>query len=120
MCCNIHSFIGFIELQSPCFHGYCVRAVLFNCVVQERRWLAGVVELHSCNTCGGVNRFPRYNHPAKLLEWRKGRCGEWANCFTLCCLALGFAARHVTDWTDHVWTEVSVCNCMRACAHEVL
>ncbi|KAF3833498.1 hypothetical protein F7725_024702 [Dissostichus mawsoni] len=37
----------------------------------------------------------RYNNPEKLLETRRGRCGEWANCFTLCCRAM-----------DHVWTEV--------------
>lgn len=74
----------------------------------ERVGLAGVTELHRCTApgCGATARFPRYNNPDTLLTWRQGRCGEWANAFTLCALALGFQARHVTDWTDHVWTEV--------------
>lgn len=47
----------------------------------------------------------RYNDPGKLLETRKGRCGEWANVFTLCCRALQLDTRLVVDWTDHVWNE---------------
>ncbi|KAJ7415446.1 Peptide-N(4)-(N-acetyl-beta-glucosaminyl)asparagine amidase [Willisornis vidua] len=73
---------------------------------EDLRWNASRVENHYCNQCQFCNRFPRYNNPEKLLETRRGRCGEWANCFTLCCRAVGFEARYVWDYTDHVWTEV--------------
>nr|CAG4641704.1 EOG090X06HD [Eurycercus lamellatus] len=73
---------------------------------EEVRFGANLVEQYRCNTCGITDRFPRYNDPEKLLETRRGRCGEWANCFTLICRALEYDARYVLDWTDHVWTEV--------------
>ncbi|KAL7747950.1 Peptide-N(4)-(N-acetyl-beta- glucosaminyl)asparagine amidase [Sorochytrium milnesiophthora] len=66
------------------------------------------IELYRCQTCGSTSRFPRFNDPVKLLETRRGRCGEYANCFTLCCRAVGLQARYVRDWTDHVWTEVYI------------
>lgn len=65
----------------------------------EMKWGANRVEDHYCSACQFSNRFPRYNNPEKLLETRCGRCGEWANCFTLCCRALGFEARYVWDYT---------------------
>ncbi|XP_073230462.1 peptide-N(4)-(N-acetyl-beta-glucosaminyl)asparagine amidase-like [Porites lutea] len=73
---------------------------------EERQWLAGRVELYKCPNCGKDERFPRYNHPRKLLETRHGRCGEIANFKALMLQSLGFEVRHVTDWTDHVWVEV--------------
>lgn len=73
---------------------------------EEQYFLASNVEVAQCSACGHQTRFPRYNDPAKLLETRTGRCGEWANCFTLLCRSLGYEARHVVDWTDHVWTEI--------------
>ncbi|XP_044746685.1 peptide-N(4)-(N-acetyl-beta-glucosaminyl)asparagine amidase isoform X2 [Coccinella septempunctata] len=64
------------------------------------------VEIFKCDVCKRETPFPRYNDVNILLETRKGRCGEWANAFTLLCRALDFDARLVVDETDHVWTEV--------------
>ncbi|KAG1139223.1 hypothetical protein G6F38_009988 [Rhizopus arrhizus] len=73
---------------------------------EDLKYGAHTIELYQCTTCRQVTRFPRYNDPGKLLETRRGRCGEWANCFALCCRAIGADARIVYDTTDHVWTEV--------------
>ena len=73
---------------------------------EEREYGASRVEGYKCKTCRIVTRFPRYNSPVKLFETRTGRCGEWANAFTALCIAMGYTARLVLDWTDHVWTEV--------------
>ncbi|GIL91490.1 hypothetical protein Vretimale_18777 [Volvox reticuliferus] len=76
-------------------------------LADERAGMAERVELHYCSACGAATRFPRYNDPGKLLQQgcRRGRCGEWANAFLLCCRAAGLTARYVSDWSDHVWTE---------------
>lgn len=44
------------------------------------------------------------------METRRGRCGEWANVFTLFCRSLEWDTRLVVDKTDHVWTEVCIKN----------
>uniref|UniRef100_A0A1I7UT52 Peptide-N(4)-(N-acetyl-beta-glucosaminyl)asparagine amidase n=1 Tax=Caenorhabditis tropicalis TaxID=1561998 RepID=A0A1I7UT52_9PELO len=64
------------------------------------------VEIFHCDKCNTEMRFPRYNNPAKLLQTRTGRCGEWANCFGLLLTALNFDTRFILDITDHVWNEV--------------
>lgn len=80
----------------------------------ERRYLAGHVELYRC-ACGTITRFPRYNHVEKLLETRTGRCGEWVQAFVLFCRALGFDTRTAMDWTDHVWAEIFIPSLNRWC-----
>ena len=74
--------------------------------LEDVMWGASRVEMYQCKLCGSEERFPRYNHPLKLLETRKGRCGEWANAITCICTVLGYEARLVLDLTDHVWTEI--------------
>ncbi|GFW07441.1 peptide-N(4)-(N-acetyl-beta-glucosaminyl) asparagine amidase [Trichonephila clavipes] len=69
-------------------------------------WCARTVEHYVCPRCRKSFRFPRYNHPEKLLATRIGRCGEWAICFTFLCICMEYEARLVVDWTDHLWTEV--------------
>lgn len=63
-------------------------------------------EMYECENCCSITDFKRYGICEQLLTTRLGRCGEWANCFTLFCRALGWEARLVVDKTDHVWTEV--------------
>lgn len=69
---------------------------------------ASRVELHVCNRspgCGGSFRFPRFNDPVYLMRSRLGRCGEFANLFTLFLRAVGLKARYVWNAEDHVWNE---------------
>lgn len=83
--------------------------------LEEQEGQASRVEVYHCQTCSSttdtdnspvVTTFPRYNAVRKLLETRRGRCGEYANLFGLYCRAAGFETRYVSDWTDHVWVEV--------------
>jgi len=74
---------------------------------EEQDGEASRVEVYFCPKCNAeTTTFPRYNSPKKLLETRKGRCGEYANLFGSVCRSVGLETRYILDFTDHVWVEV--------------
>jgi hypothetical protein len=76
----------------------------------ERSHQAGVVELYLCGNeqCASTSRFARFNSVLKMLQTRRGRCGEYSVLVMRMLLLLGYQARWTVDWADHVWAEVRI------------
>ncbi|KAK8884709.1 peptide-N4-(N-acetyl-beta- glucosaminyl)asparagine amidase [Tritrichomonas musculus] len=72
---------------------------------EEAKHLANQCELYYCNKCGATTRFPRYNDISKLIETRKGRCGEFSNMLAAILKASGYDIRLVADMNDYLWIE---------------
>lgn len=67
-----------------------------------------IIEQYRCQACKTDVAFPRINNSVTLLSTRKGRCGEWVNCFMLILKALlgaDLKIRYVWNKEDHVWCE---------------
>lgn len=72
---------------------------------EELLGLASSVDIFSC-PFGHQTRFPRFHHPGRLLQTRKGRREEWAICCGLLLKAAGLEVRLVTDCQQCMWNEV--------------
>lgn len=58
--------------------------------------------------CGLDAAEGRYVAVSKVLDTRRGRCGEYSVLMMRLLEALGYSCRWVVDWSDHVWVEAKV------------
>eukprot|EP00927_Polykrikos_kofoidii_P048810 TRINITY_DN43007_c0_g1_i1.p1 TRINITY_DN43007_c0_g1~~TRINITY_DN43007_c0_g1_i1.p1 ORF type:complete len:572 (+),score=75.10 TRINITY_DN43007_c0_g1_i1:151-1716(+) len=72
-------------------------------------------EVRQCSACGNESRifeYSRFHGPLGLLAtssrrgWVMGQCEEFSRLGFALLTSLGYEARYVLDFTDHVWIEV--------------
>lgn len=116
---NIKDFAIWFKQQFPYYYDNCLSCgnvrtnIMYGSVYptqNERSYLAGKTELYSCIKCNSTTRFPRFNEVTKVLETRRGRCGEYSILMLRMLKTLGYNIRYIADWADHVWIEALVHN----------
>lgn len=73
-------------------------------------------ELRQCKSCGAAHFFEyaRFHGPLALFgtrqkrDWVMGQCEEFSRAGYALLASLGWEARYVLDFTDHVWIEVKL------------
>ena len=66
------------------------------------------LEVHTCQKCGAMIQFPRYNDVLEIAKQRAGRCSEWSILFGAILSSLSLDTRIVHDYLDHCWNEVNL------------
>lgn len=74
-------------------------------LINGNSWKLRKIEIHTCNTCGSKQVFPRYGDILKIAETRTGRCSEWSMIFGAILNSLSIETRIVHDYLDHCWNE---------------
>jgi len=73
---------------------------------EELKGKASRTELYLCKECNSLTRFPRYNSASWIIQHGRGRCGEYSMLLYRMLRTMGYEARWVVDWSDHVFCEV--------------
>jgi Transglutaminase-like superfamily len=114
---TVKSFLEYFRRELPYYYSACLAddcghrdnnhhlGVIFP-RKDEQGHKAAVCELIVCSTCSQVSRFPRFNALNKVLDTRRGRCGEYSVLVLVMFELLGYKTRWVVDWADHVWVEI--------------
>ena len=101
---SLKDFAAWFKREFPYYYNDCfyctTKGEYFGIVSssdEEREYKSNVTEIYWCSNCSSLHRFPRFNNVIKVLETRRGRCGEYSNLFQRILRLLGYQTRWVAD-----------------------